>query len=374
MSIDADFSQLNIVIVHDKFPPNYAGGGEYVVYQIAKHMLSKGWNVRVITAGDPSITEFDGIQTTRLPCSSYTFNLKWKQIAKLAAGADVIHGFTYHGLYPAYRAAKHLNKPFIKMALALFGNEWQEMRGPLIGRLFIWYERFLIGLPAAKQIFISEFSYLYAKSLSLNTENSCIIEPGISLEDYSANGEKPYVMFAGKIESRKGIHLVLNAAQKLPHIPFLITGWGAELPNKNVPKNIQFVPFENRMQLASLLSKARIFAFPTRVETFGLAVAEAMASGCAIVSSSQLPFAGIHVEKDNYELLISAIEDLWNDPLKCAQMAQQNIELAKQYNWTSHIDKTIKIYHELGIVSNSDSKKTIENSAQALNQKMDVQK
>ena len=55
-------------------------------------------------------------------------------------------------------------------------------------------------------------------------------------------------------------------------------------------------------------------------------------------------------------------------------MAQQNIELAKQYNWTSHIDKTIKIYHELGIVSNSNSKKTIENSAQALNQKMDVQK
>ena len=374
MSIDADISQLNIVIIHDKFPPNYAGGGEYVVYQIAKHMVSKGCNVNVITAGDPSITEFDGIRTTRLPCSSYAFNCKWKQIAKLAAGADVIHGFTYHGLYPAYRTAKYLNIPFIKMALALFGNEWREMRGPLVGRLFIWYERFLIGLPSAKQIFISEFSYLYAKSHSLNTENSCVVEPGISLEDYSANDEKPYVMFAGKIESRKGIRLVLNAAQKLPHIPFLITGWGAELSNKNVPKNVQVVPFENRLQLAALLSKARIFAFPTRVETFGLAVAEAMASGCAIVSSSQLPFAGIHVEKDNYEQLISAIEDLWNDPLKCAQMAQQNIELSKQYNWTSHIEKTIKIYHELSIVSNSDSKKTIESSTQALNQKMDVQK
>ena len=59
-------NKLQVVIVHDKFPPIYAGGGEYVVYQLAKHLQEEGCDVHVITAGDPAITEFDGIKTTRL--------------------------------------------------------------------------------------------------------------------------------------------------------------------------------------------------------------------------------------------------------------------------------------------------------------------
>lgn len=348
-----NLSALKVVLVHDKFPPNFAGGGEYVVLQIAKHLLELGCNVLVITAGDPDITEYDGIKTIRIPCSSYAFNFKWTQITALAKGADVIHGFTYHGLFPAKKAAKQLGVPFIKMALALFGEEWLNMKGPLVGQLFSWHERFLANLSCDKHIFISDFSHQNANRLGYKLDNSCIIEPGISLQDYAPASNKHYVMFAGKIDARKGVNVLLECAQNLPDIPFVIMGWGNNLLPQDIPSNVTFTQFEDRNQMAKLLAEAKIFVFPTRTETFGLAVAEAMASGCAIVSSSELPFAGEKIAIGDTDGFSDAINRLWSDTTRCEMMANENVKRAKQYTWYKHMQKTIEIYEELGLVKNS---------------------
>ena len=38
---------LRILLVHERFPPDYGGGGEYVVLQTAKHLIARGHRLQV---------------------------------------------------------------------------------------------------------------------------------------------------------------------------------------------------------------------------------------------------------------------------------------------------------------------------------------
>lgn len=335
-----------IVLVHDKFPPDYGGGGEYVVLMIAKYLCARGCEVKVVTAGDPALTRFDAIETRRLDCSSYAFNYKWKAITELCADADIIQTFTYHGLYPAYRAGRLLDIPVVSMVLAQFGDAWLDMRGPVRGRLHRSFERFLLNLPLAHRVYLSDFSLELSADICRDLSNTSVIEPGISLELYRPAASKKYVMFSGKLEQRKGIGQIIAAARRLPQIPFLIMGWGdfAGLQTSGLPDNIELSPYVDREHLADRMSHARIFVLPTQVETFGLAVAEAMASGCAIVSSSKLPFRGRRIDCDDVEQLVAAIDELWAQEDRCREMGSANHELAQRYNWDRHIDRLLEIY------------------------------
>ncbi|MEC7469684.1 Glycosyltransferase involved in cell wall bisynthesis [Marisediminitalea aggregata] len=338
----------HVVMIHERFPPDYAGGGEYVVHQMAKHLQARGIRITVLTTGDPEQTAFDGIKTIRIPCSVYAFNLRASVLLPYCHDADVIQAFTYHSVIPATRVASTLNIPLVKMMLALFGKEWRTMKGPVVGRLFEWFERKLVTMPAAKDIYISDFSQRYAESMGISTAESVVIEPGISLEDYTP-GDKSFVMFAGKLNPRKGLQQVITAARSLPQVEFVITGWGSHtaMAELNDLPNVRFEPFTNRLAMADLLSRAAIFVFPTRVETFGLAVAEAMASGCAIVSSSELPFAGIKVDATDSQAIAEAIQQLINDPERMKRDGQKNRETALTYNWQSHTDDLLAVYQQV---------------------------
>lgn len=337
----------HVAIIHERFPPDYAGGGEYVVYQMAKHLQLRGVKVTVLTTGDPALTSYDGITTVRLPCSVYAFNLKASTLTPYCRDVDVIQAFTYHSILPASKIANKLGKPLIKMMLALFGKEWRTMKGPVVGRLFEWFERKLVSMPASQHIYISNFSMQYAASMGIPIHKAIVIEPGISLEDYRP-AEKSYVMFAGKLNPRKGLQQVINAATQLPEVQFVITGWGSDDVMQSVEslQNVRFEAFTDRLSMARLLSHAAVFVFPTRIETFGLAVAEAMASGCAIVSSSELPFAGIRVKADDGHAIVEGIRCLVQDSERCARYGKENTVKASGYTWNAHIEALLRVYEQ----------------------------
>jgi glycosyltransferase involved in cell wall biosynthesis len=341
--------QLRVLLVHERFPPDYGGGGEYVVLQVAKRLLAAGHAVRVLTTGDPCQDSFEGVAVQRLPLSRYRFNLASAQVAAAAADVDVVHCFTYHAAYPAWRGARRLGKPVVLGVLALFGQTWLEMRGPLAGRLMRGAEGALMRLPFDRRIFLSPGSLELAQSLGMRQPGDRVIYPGISLDEYQPAASKDGVAFAGKFESRKGIGLVQQLARELPHIPFSAIGWGDEFDQvaRASPPNMRVERFSDRARLAQVLGAARIFLFPTRAETFGLVVAEAMASGCAIVSGAPLEFEGARVDARDPAPVKAALETLWNDPPLCGRQGARNRELAQGYSWTRHMARLQALYHEV---------------------------
>src|ERR1700733_3722682 len=75
---------MNVLLTHERFLPDFGGGGEYIVFRTATGLLARGVNVRVLTTGDPALRCYQGVPTERLPISRYAFNL---QVGPIAAQA-----------------------------------------------------------------------------------------------------------------------------------------------------------------------------------------------------------------------------------------------------------------------------------------------
>jgi glycosyltransferase involved in cell wall biosynthesis len=101
---------------------------------------------------------------------------------------------------------------------------------------------------------------------------------------------------------------------------------------------------EGREHYLEALARARIFLFPTKVETFGLVLPEAMAAGCAIVSTSPLPFEGVRIGQDDVDGASKAVRALWDDPALCARCGKANQQIARQYDWNRYADELEQIY------------------------------
>ncbi len=342
---------LRVLLTHERFPPDFAGGGEAIALRTATGLMARGHDVHVLTAGDPSITEYAGVRTERLPVSRYAFNLRVCAIANAARHADVIHTFNYHACLPSLLAARWVGKPVVCEVLALFGDTWQAMRGPVVGRVFQAWERLMVTRHYDRAMFLSEASRRIAVRLGAPEERSMILAPGIDHERLPPpDRSKPIVLFAGRMDVRKGIHHVMAAARALPDIPFCAVGWADDIPTlcASAPPNMEIVESTGSQRYLDLLSRASIFLFPSYSETYGIVVAEAMAAGCAVISSiDTIDFAGDAVAPGDEAAMIAAIRRRWDDTAGTAALGQENRRRAALMTWDIHLDRLLQVYAEV---------------------------
>ncbi len=135
---------------------------------------------------------------------------------------------------------------------------------------------------------------------------------GVDLERFTTDGsgdvallhaqgltpERPYIVFLGTFEPRKGIDVLLDAfdviASRDPDVELWLAGqpgWGvSEIEEKIVShpafSRIHRLGFVDEEVLPALLRQARVVAYPSRGEGFGLPVVEALACGACVVTSS----------------------------------------------------------------------------------------
>lgn len=340
---------LRILLAHALYPPEYAGGGEYVVHEIAKGLRARGAEVRVITTGDPAHNLIDGVPVQRLPVSKYRFNFAVRAIAREAKNADLIQTFNYHACAPAWLAGKLTGKPVVCTIMGFFGSQWRKLRGPIAGTAWALWERMLLRIPYDATVFMSDFSKQRAEGIRIPDERTLVCNPGISIEHYYAAEKQDEVLFVGKLEARKGVDTILAVARMLPHVNFRIIGWGdhTDAYRRGAPDNVRFQDFERGQAHYDALARARIFLFPSHAETFGLAPIEAMASGCAIISSLPMPFEGERITAGDSAGIAAAVEKLWTDRTLTTNMGRKNVHLAQQYTWERHINALWQRYEKV---------------------------
>jgi glycosyltransferase involved in cell wall biosynthesis len=100
--------------------------------------------------------------------------------------------------------------------------------------------------------------------------------------------EAPLLLYVGRLAAEKGIELLLPVLDALPGARLAIVGDGPhrdrlELHFGSAP--VTFAGYLHGETLAAAYASADAFVFPSRTDTLGLVLAEAMASGCPVVAA-----------------------------------------------------------------------------------------
>ena len=180
----------------------------------------------------------------------------------------------------------------------------------------------------------------------------------------------PTLLFMSRIDPKKGLDLLIPALIHLhtEGIPFqfVLAGSNPQDPDyeKSIGDRIRSSPLAKQTQIlgfvtgnskAALLQHADVFVLPSYYENFGIAVAEAMATGVPVVISDQ-----VHIESDVRQgnagwVCTCDVDDLTRhlrDALTHADERQCRGNQAKQwaithYSWPAIARQTLDIYQRI---------------------------
>ncbi len=335
---------MKVLLVHELFPPTVAGGGEIIAGNTALQLRKRGVGVSVLTTGfGPA--RWKGVSVSRIPVNRFLMNLCVLPVLKRAAEADLIHCFTYNSTIPSLLASRLRGKPCVCTVLGIYGKEWKEIRGPVLGRLCEIAERIQVFRNFDATAFLSEFS-MYQALETGRVRNPAVTRPGTDPEKFRPGKKEPFVLFVGRLSKQKGIRYLVEAARLVPDVEFLLVGSGPERPP--APENVKFLgAIPHSPRLYDLYGRALIFCLPSIGEGLGLVVQEAMASGCAVVSTVPLDFEGVRIPPKNPEKIAEAVRYLADNPGEAKRMGRKNRKIAERYTWDRYGESVLDVYRRV---------------------------
>lgn len=112
-----------------------------------------------------------------------------------------------------------------------------------------------------------------------------VIYPPVDVERFRPSAQREtYFITLTRLVPHKRVDLLVQAFNQLK-LPLLIIGDGPELPRlkKIAQPNVQLLGFQSDEKVAELLVKARAFVCAAE-EDFGIAIVEAQAAGCPVIT------------------------------------------------------------------------------------------
>ena len=170
----------------------------------------------------------------------------------------------------------------------------------------------------------------------------------------------PMVLWAGTIEPRKNLPVLLDAFRHLEDQTATLVlagpqGWNEDISAKlhSLGERVRVVGFLPADELRVLQTAADIFCFPSLQEGFGLPVLEAMAQGTAVVTSAGTATAevggdaAVLIDPLDSAALAVALDALLADPSTRAALAAAGLERSvSAYSRQSHALALGSVYSE----------------------------
>jgi glycosyltransferase involved in cell wall biosynthesis len=171
------------------------------------------------------------------------------------------------------------------------------------------------------------------------------------------------VLHVGAIQKRKNLPLLIDAFERLDAGWRLVLagsqGYGAEQTMERIARSparerIELTGWVDDQQLEQLYRRARIFAFPSLDEGFGIPVLEAMARGIPVVTSDRGALrevagtAAVVVDvSGDAEQLALALRRLAMDAGERRLLREQGLAHASRHSWQAAAAQTWEVYQEL---------------------------
>jgi len=348
---------MRICIVNPFFHP-YIGGIEEHIRAIGAR-LSKKNEVHIVTSllpGTEPSQVVDGMHVHRLrsrffhvytPPASITWGIR-ECIAGLAP--DLIHA--HHRWSPEY--ARAMGSFLGKIPLVLtwhndFGEGvgWQRPLSLLNDELFKRY----FARRCVRIICISE--YIRSRLLGRGSDGDIlrVIHNGVDIRDFS-DLEEDFILYVGRLVQTKGLDVLARAMEGVP-TRLLVCGKGPLSSALKGLENVELLGHVPDDEKNRLLERCRFLVLPSRIESFGLVILEAMAHGKPVVATrvggvpEVVGDAGILVDPGDPVQLRDAMNTLLSDGGLRHRLAREAWKRAGIFSWERAASQVEQVYREV---------------------------
>ena len=197
-----------------------------------------------------------------------------------------------------------------------------------------------------------------------------VVSPGIDpswLEVKRNCVPTPHLLFWGRIEEEKGLTELLKSMKKIstkvPEAKLTLVGEGTQLQgykrmvaDQGLSDRVEFPGWLTTQAIQQLAAKCSLGVFPSRIESFGLSVVEAMAGGLPVLAAcaGAIPenvedgITGTLIPKENPNALAGALVKALKDPERQEVFACKARGVVRQkFSWNVAASKMIKLYKAL---------------------------
>ncbi|MPY58699.1 glycosyltransferase family 4 protein [Streptomyces spongiae] len=370
---------MRALLVSHYYPP-HVGGIEYVVRQEAVRLAAHGVEVTVLTSGERSGTrDEEGVRVVRVAAwngaerAGVPFPLLSPRLLttalRLARRADVIHvhDCLYLTSWAAGLAALLTRTPHVvTQHVALVQHPSAVVRGvqravyAVAGRALLRRARMVLTLNATVADFVRRYGARPERARHLaNGVDTELFRPAASDEEqalarkrFGLPGDRPLVLFVGRLVPKKGCDLLLAAQDDSFDLVFVGDGDAGALAGRPGVHHLGALPPQ---ELAEAYRACDVFALPSTAEGFPLTVQEAMASGLPVVTTDDPGYAPYRLDPTCVTLLPrdagvlrSALSALAGDGPKRTHMGRYSREYATTaFAWEEHVSTLVQCYRDV---------------------------
>lgn len=156
-------------------------------------------------------------------------------------------------------------------------------------------------------------------------------------------------LYVGNDKPHKNVDVLVDAFAALDMAGKSLVLTGAPFERFRSRKGVMVTGFVGDDELAALYRDAIALVMPSIEEGFGLPALEAMACGCAVITSNAAALveitgdAALHVEP-NARALVDAMRRVASDEALRQTLASRGVEHARDFTWTRCADLTRDVY------------------------------
>lgn len=175
-------------------------------------------------------------------------------------------------------------------------------------------------------------------------------------------GERPFALAVGTVEPRKDLPALLvaidtlaGAGTEVPLVHVGVDGWGtdaferawAQMARPELVTRLGRLP---DAELRDLYAAARLVAYPSVYEGFGLPVLEAMSAGVPVVSTTVPAIeeiagsAALLVPVGDTTALATAVGEVWTDDDLRHRLIEHGYSRSARYSWKRCLDGMVDMY------------------------------
>ncbi len=172
------------------------------------------------------------------------------------------------------------------------------------------------------------------------------------------NPKSPLLLYVGRLGAEKEIERIKPVLESIPGARLALVGDGPNRQNLEehfADTNTNFVGYLHGLELGSAYASADAFIFPSRTETLGLVLLEAMSAGCPVVAANSGGIPDIVKHGENGFLFnpedengaIIATQKLFSNPLQKEVLRNNARKEAELWGWSAATRQLEGYYREI---------------------------